>query len=111
MEKWTEFFDMSSGGQEKEPYKIIHIEAPEKEAKVIFYNRFGHNPERVTCTCCGEDYAISEANSLLEATEYDRAGQELSEYIKRKDVLVIREKDIDQSEREGDVPQEGYVWH
>lgn len=50
----------------------IYIEAPEEEAKVIFYNRFGHNPERVTCTCCGEDYSISEEKTLEQATAYER---------------------------------------
>ena len=49
--KWTLFWDMASGGDTKEePYENIYIEAPEEEAKVIFYNRFGHNPERVSCT-------------------------------------------------------------
>jgi len=51
--------DMHSGGDLKEKWQYIYIEAPEEEAKVIFYNRFGHNPNRVTCTCCGKDYSIS----------------------------------------------------
>lgn len=51
---------------------MIYIEAPEAEAKVIFYNRFGHNPERITCTCCGEDYSISESDDLLQLTGYHR---------------------------------------
>lgn len=71
--KWTQFWDMHSGGGCKEdPYDKIYIEAPEEEAKVIFYNRFGHNPERVTCTCCGSDYSISEEESLEVATAYHR---------------------------------------
>lgn len=70
---WTRFMDMHSGGSTKEaPYRYILIEAPESEAKVIFYNRFGHNPERVTCTCCGEDYSIGEHPTLEDATAYDR---------------------------------------
>jgi len=64
--------DMHSGGGQKEEWPFIIIEAPEDEARVIFYNRFGHNPERVTCTCCGEDYSISEEDSLEQATAYDR---------------------------------------
>lgn len=65
--------DMHSGGGCKEaPYEKIYIEAPEEEAKIIFYNRFGHNPERVTCTCCGDDYSIGEHDSLSIATGYDR---------------------------------------
>lgn len=70
---WTQFWDMHSGGGTKEaPYEKIYIEAPEKEAKVIFYNRFGHNPERVTCTCCGDDYSISEEETLEQLTAYHR---------------------------------------
>lgn len=73
MSKWTRFMDMHSGGGTKEaPYQHIYIEASEEEAKVIFYNRFGHNPERVTCTCCGEDYSIGDSETLKEATAYNR---------------------------------------
>lgn len=70
---WTRFMDMHSGGGTKEPpFQYIYIEAPEDEAKTVFYNRFGHNPERVTCTCCGDDYAISSEDNLAQITGYDR---------------------------------------
>lgn len=66
---WTQFTDMHSGGDLKEGrYQNIYIEAPAAEAKVIFYNRFGHNPDRVTCTCCGNDYGIYEFATLEQAT-------------------------------------------
>jgi hypothetical protein len=64
---------MHSGGRTKQPpYETIYIEAPKEEASVIFYNRFGHNPNRVTCTCCGEDYSISSKESLEELSGYHR---------------------------------------
>lgn len=70
---WTLFWDMHSGGGLKEgSYDKIYIEASEEEAKVIFYNRFGHNPERVSCTCCGDDYSISESETLEQASAYHR---------------------------------------
>jgi len=70
---WTRFMDMHSGGGLKEfPYRNIYIEAPEAEAKVIFYNRFGHNPNRVTCTCCGGDYSITEEATFAQASAYER---------------------------------------
>ena len=69
---WTRFMDMHSGGGQKEKWAYIYIELPEDEAKVVFYNRFGHNPERVTCTCCGEDYSISSKESLEQLSAYDR---------------------------------------
>lgn len=69
---WTRFYDMHSGGDQKLDWPIIFIEAPEQEAKIIFENRFDRDPNNVTCNCCGNDYSISESESLLEATDYDR---------------------------------------
>ncbi len=70
---YTRFMDMHSGGGLKEaPYDKIFIEAPKDEARVIFYNRFGHSPDRVTCTCCGDDYSYDDGESLAELSAYDR---------------------------------------
>lgn len=130
MSKWTLFWDMHSGGGTKEkPYEKIYIEAPRVEAIAIFYNRFGHNPERVSCTCCGEDYSISEEDSFLQASGYHRnckladggyieapdrkdSRRYLTEeeYTAQPDVLVIRASEIKPEERRGDVPERGYVW-
>lgn len=135
---WTRFMDMHSGGGTKEPpYEFIYIEAPEDEAKVIFYNRFDHNPERVTCTCCGDDYSIGDSETLAEASAYDRGCKydneakrwieepddshlkwggsvktlmTVEEYIAQPNVLVIQADEIKDSERIGDVPEQGYVW-
>ena len=74
---WTCFMDMHSGGGRKEKWAYIYIEAPEAEARVIFYNRFGHSPSRVTCTCCGQDYSISEEPTLRRATAYERGCEAL----------------------------------
>ena len=126
---WTQFMDMYSGGESKEKWKYIYIQAPAKEAKVIFYNRFGHSPERVSCTCCGEDYSISESPTLEQASAYDRGRKyengkyvekpngeswkkflTIEEYSKQKDVLIIHADEIKDTERLGEVPEEGYVW-
>ena len=129
---WTRFMDMHSGGDLKEKWRYIYIEAPEEEAKVIFYNRFGHNPNRVTCTCCGKDYSISSNKTLKTITAYNRncawdeknkcyiekASAEkwhgkyttLEKYKKTKDVLIIYKKDIKPEEKKGEVPEQGYVW-
>jgi hypothetical protein len=70
---WTLFWDMHSGGGTKvEPFEKIYIEAPESEAKIIFYNRFGRNPDRVTCTCCGGDYSTDESDTLEQASGFHR---------------------------------------
>ena len=62
---FTRFFDMSSGGKEKEKWRTIIIEASEKEACEIFEERFGHSPYNITCFCCGEDYCISEKSEKI----------------------------------------------
>lgn len=67
MSKWTRFYDMASGGDHKEPFDVIYIEAPEAEAERIFSERFGHDPGNITCDCCGSDYSVSEYESLEEA--------------------------------------------
>lgn len=72
MSKWTEFMDMHSGGGQKLDWAYIYIEAPKDEASVVFYNRFGRNPNRVTCTCCGADYSLTESETLEQATAYNR---------------------------------------
>lgn len=65
--------DMHSGGGQKLSWAYIYIEAPEKEAAIIFQNRFKRNPHRITCTCCGDDYSLSEETGGLEqATAYER---------------------------------------
>ncbi len=69
---WTQFHDMHSGGGSKEKWDRVYIEAPKAEAVAVFFNRFGHNPSRVSCACCGEDYSITESESLGQATAYDR---------------------------------------
>ncbi len=129
---WTRFMDMHSGGGTKEgDYEHIYIEAPEEEAKLVFQNRFGHNPNRVTCTCCGPDYSISEEESLEQATGYERGcNYEDGQYVERKSgeswaadyqtlaqykaesikAHFIEAKDIKPEERVGELLEQGYVW-
>jgi hypothetical protein len=125
--------DMHSGGGQKEKHSYIYIEAPEQEAKLIFYNRFGHNPDRVTCTCCGEDYSIRDSETFEQSSGYDRgcayseaqdayiertstckfrtqSYQTVPEYRANPNVLVIEAADILDSEREGTIPDQGYIW-
>lgn len=123
---WTHFWDMNSGGGRKHDVAHIYIEAPEAEAIAVFYARYGHNPERVSCTCCGQDYAIDEYDSLEEATEYQRAKRDydfdgerwdymektvpLEEYIASREAWFIRAEAITADERSTKVPRQGYVW-
>ena len=129
---WTRFVDMHSGGGAKEKFEYLYLEAPQEEAEVIFYNRFGHSPNRVSCTCCGEDYSVSEKEDLAQLTGYDRNCEyegdryvetprtkynygdkkvtPLEEYLKQKDVAVIRKEEIKTNERTGRIPRQGYVW-
>lgn len=70
---WTRFYDMHSGGGQKEAFSSAYIEAPTDEAIEIFFDRFGHHPEHVTCECCGEDYAVHNHETLEDASAYDRS--------------------------------------
>ncbi len=127
---WTKFWDMNSGGGQKEDWRLIFIEAPEAEARVIFYNSFGHNPDRVTCTCCGEDYSVNSDQDLAQLSAFhrdcgwskedrkyvemsDKSWKEyltLDEFEAKEDVLIIRASEIEPGERLGSVPEQGYVW-
>ena len=129
---WTHFMDMHSGGGSKEKWEHIYIQAPEAEVKVIFYNRFSHSPDRVSCTCCGNDYSISFEKTLEQATAYQRncaygekgyieapdtrygkspdRYQTITQYLKDPKAHFIFDKDIKDDERVGSVPKEGYVW-
>lgn len=70
--KVTRFMDMHSGGKSKTPFTHIYIDQPLKEAIKIFKETFDHDPNNVTCPCCGEDFVYEEYDSLEEATAYDR---------------------------------------
>ena len=147
---WTRFMDMHSGGGAKEDFEFLLVELPEREAVVYFYNKFGHNPYRVTCTCCGEDYSVGEDETIQNITGFDRGcryatpktpkkgdrgfyieegpipeGYKVdhrlyrSPYISIEDFLndpekfrykIIYRSDISDSEIEGTVPRQGYVW-
>lgn len=69
---WTRFMDMHSGGGQKLDWSHIYIEAPEDEARRVFYAKFGRNPDNVTCDCCGNDYTVDESPSLALATAHER---------------------------------------
>ncbi len=109
---FTMFSDAYSGGGTKEKWELIIIEAPEEEAKIIFYNRFGHSPNRVSCTCCGEDYSIYHFKTLGEIykAQWKVTGDSLKEFLKNPKVCLIKSSEIKKEERVGEVPAQGYVW-
>lgn len=123
---WTQFHDMCSGGSRKLKWALIYIQAPKAEAALIFQNRFDRNPHRVTCACCGDDYSLTEAPTLAEASWYERRCdwdndrfverprdrrkyRTVEEYVNDPDVLVIKTEDIKPEERKGVLRSEGYV--
>lgn len=91
---WTLFWDMHSGGGSKENADKIYIQAPEEEAKVVFYNRFGHSPERVSCTCCGDDYSISESATLEEASAYHRNCESGYRFVDTGEEVEVEWRDL-----------------
>lgn len=96
--KWTRFNDMHSGGVVKiYPFECIYIEADQETAELIFSEQFHRDPNNITCSCCGNDYSISEYDSLADATEYDRTSFKgevipLDEFIKNSDCLFLFKK-------------------
>lgn len=123
---WTVFWDMHSGGSQKLSWAKIYIEAHQPEAISVFYARFDRSPSKVTCTCCGEDYSIDSTRGTFafvsgyhrgcaydnEAKKYVERGvyKSVGEYLKSKDVLVIRKHEIGRRDRGRTVPTQGYVW-
>ena len=71
----TRFMDMHSGGHQKTPFTHIYIDDPLEKAILTFKELFQHDPDNVTCTCCGTDFVYEEYDSLEEATAYDRGGK------------------------------------
>ena len=59
---WTEFMDMSSGGSEKTKWGCIYINLPVNKAIEYFKDKFGIDPDHITCDCCGEDFWIEEVD-------------------------------------------------
>jgi hypothetical protein len=92
--------DMNSGGGHKEPFAGIAIEAPPEVARKVFYARYGHDPFRVTCTCCGNDYWESEYETMGEVKEAAWKGP----------MEIIRVETITDEERNTVVPRQGYIW-
>jgi len=127
---FTQFMDMHSGGGRKLDWEYIYIEAPQEEAELVFYHRFGRNPHRVTCSCCGSDYSLTESPTLSQATAYERGcdydkalkswGETprsyqdrvvpLEEYVTDPLVRVIHADEIKPEERVGTLPRQGWVW-
>jgi hypothetical protein len=96
--------DMHSGGSLKQPpFEYIYIEAEIEIAEQIFNKKFGHDPYDVSCSCCGENYSVSEYTTLEEATDYERCRSiliriekpiSLEDYRKLPYVLIIEKDEL-----------------
>lgn len=110
---WTLFWDMHSGGDLKLNWSKIYVELPRDRAIEYFKTRFGRDPYNVTCSCCGEDYSISEEDTLEQVSGYHRNCAydvntdkyvessddscyfiPLDDYRKLEDVLIISWEDM-----------------
>jgi hypothetical protein len=90
---WTHFWDMHSGGKIKTAWAHIYIEAPIEQARGIFYQMFGRNPDYISCSCCGSDFSVSESDTIDQATEYQRGYRHprmsVEEYVVQPEVKVV----------------------
>lgn len=92
--KWTLFWDMSSGGTQKEKWNLILIELPEASAVEYFERHFGHDPYDVACECCGQNYSVRDYETLEQAVDFHLNGRTLSEFLASGEVLVINTDEI-----------------
>jgi hypothetical protein len=58
MRRFTEFYDVSTGGFRKTQYRSILIELPKQKAIQYFTQRFKLDPYNYSCKCCGTDFEI-----------------------------------------------------
>lgn len=114
---WTHFYDMHSGGRCKikengQDIEHIYIEADHKTAEQYFEQLFGRDPNHTTCKCCGEDYAVSEHQSLQKASGYERNCRTIKP-IKADGYEDPAYKTAEYKEHyyleEGETPPEGYT--
>lgn len=76
---YTVFTDCGTGHDD---FEVCIIEAPMAEAKVVFYNTFGHSAERVSQVEIGVDYTIEEidtASDILTAWSILSMGRRCAE--------------------------------
>ncbi len=85
---WTVFFDMHSGGNQKLEWQVIFIEAPIARAVDIFIDEFKINPYRISCSCCGPDYSLSQYPTLAEACEHYRGSSNKVIYTESAESLA-----------------------
>lgn len=93
---WTRFMDMHSGGGTKTDFDYIYIEADEESATNVFGHLFDEHPNSVACQCCGNNFSVACAESLEEATEYQRSWgkKSLEDFLQDKNIKVIYAQDI-----------------
>jgi hypothetical protein len=89
MMKYFLFYDLHSGGYPKEDDKeLIVIRACCYDNAISkFIEKFGHDPRDIACECCGENYSISEYDSLEEIGRNYRG-----DIINRKGELFVVEE-------------------
>lgn len=63
---YTLFYDLSSGGYQKEGFQKLAVNLSMDKAEKWFEETYGHDPYRMTCDCCGPDYSVYEFDSLEE---------------------------------------------
>jgi hypothetical protein len=91
-------WDMGSGGSTKlPPCELIFVQELEDKAAALFTLLFDIDPRRVTCSCCGPNYAVAEYPSLKEAADWHiefRRLPGLKQLLAADDVLVISQASL-----------------
>jgi hypothetical protein len=76
MTKWFSFMDMHSGGGRKTKFEYYYVEAPtEEQARAIFTEKTGEDPDNVACPCCGQNFSVGGPYDTIEdAARYQVGG-------------------------------------
>lgn len=109
----TSFWDMHTRGYSKTDFDLWIIEAAEDEARSVFYARTGRNPDAVSCTCCGQDFCVTEEQNDDETFSTADEVRDLhvqKKYHKLEEICIIRHHEIEDEDRHLDIPVQGFVW-
>ena len=90
---WTFFEDAYAEGNLKfKEFSWIIVQAEQEKAIEMFKAFTNVDPQRVTCTCCGQHYSIREHDSVFQATAFERScryDKELKCYVEAEDDFVV----------------------
>jgi len=110
---WTRFDARFTCFSPNTKHKVFLVNAPIEKAKLIFYNRTGHSPNK-GCRCCGDNFRARIYPSLNAAagcptpeeieTRHDDEAQ-VEKFCENRSVMVIWSDEFEPEDLEGRLPK------